>query len=345
MVSNSTLLQEFDATVGNSMGVNLPYSKGFLPSLAPARAAFLSILAVLVFFSLPIWFLGSRTWAPVIELSIWGAIYFGWAVFGAQQTTSILRSLIGEIDSLLSKAEKQYIIEAIRDRFDRKRVLRVAVIAAILAITASAVALNNAGIAKSELTVVSVEFFLFYLSAAQATYVARFYGVFAEAIEKDPQPLSVLAPSQSPVIETIHAVGQTVVMFWFGIMVAVLTLGIFYRQFEVFVLIVVPIASFFSFVFGSAVYLMAERILRSTSRRAAAKTQLRLDHEVRAILEQPGQFDGPTLERLSFLSRLQADVTATKRPHGIAIAILSIVTPFAGPAVALIIYFLGRGSA
>jgi hypothetical protein len=156
MVSNSTLLEEFDATVGNAMGVNLPYSKGFLPSLAPVPTALLSILAVLVVFSLPIWVLGSSTWTPVVGLSIWGAIYFGWAVFGAQQATSMLRSLIGETDSLLSNAQRQYIIEALRDRFYRKRVLWIAMLVAIMAITASAVALKGEGIAGWELTVISV---------------------------------------------------------------------------------------------------------------------------------------------------------------------------------------------
>jgi hypothetical protein len=152
----------------------------------------------------------------------------------------------------------------------------------------------------------------------------------------------MLAPSQSPVIETARLVGQTVVFFWFGIMAAVLTLGIFYQQLKDFVLIVVPVASFFSFVFGSAVYLVAEKKLRSASRRAAAKTQLRLDHEVRILLEQTRRLEESTLERLSFLSSLQADVFATKRPHGVAIAVLSIVTPFVGPAVALIIYIIDK---
>lgn len=339
-MGDSTLGRIFDSTVGNSMGVvSIPFP-GPWPRRTAIRTGVSGVVSVLIIFSLPVWLVGEQDWTPILSLSIWGAFYFGWAVFTARQTTEVARSLIvDEIEPLLSEPQTQHIGKALRERFSRLRVVLVSLLVASLAIAASIYALRDANVRAIQLGLISVEFYIFYATGAQATYAACFYGVFAEAVENEPQSLSVLAPSQSPVIEAVHALGRTVVMFWFGIMISVLTLTLFRSSFEVFILIVIPVASFFSFFFGSAVFLVAEARLRRSSRQAAAQIHLRLDTEVRALLNQTDGIDSSALERLQALSEIEASVSAGRGTPGIVFRAISIATPIVSAAVPLAIKF------
>jgi len=305
-------------------------------------SAFSALAAVLIAFSLPIWLLESRQLTTVVSLSIWGAIYFGWATLIARlATTSVKSVILDEVQPLMSKRQNAYVCEALRTRFARRRILWVSLGVATLATGASLLALKDTHTPTYQLALIASEFFLFYVTAAQATYAASFYATFAEAIENEPQALGPLRSAESPIILAMRSVGAIVLLFWFGVMLAVLTLMVFGATLKQFVLVVVPFASFFSFLLGSAVFIAAESRLRRACRRAVVDVQLKLDAEARILINNLGQPDDSALERLETLTKIVAAVAASDT-KAILLVVVSVVTPFAGPTVALLVHFLGK---
>ena len=274
----------------------------------------------------------------VVQLSIWGALYFAWAVLIAHIATAAVKSHLDEVLPLMSEFQTVYVSNALQSRFPRRRINLISLGAASLATCASLFALKSANITTYQLALIASEFFVLYVTAAQATYAARFYGVFAEAIEKEPQALGMLVPAESPIVLAMRSAGATVLIFWLGIMLAVLTLMVHRDTLRNFVLVVVPIASFFSFMFGSAVFIAAESRLRRACRRAVVDVRLKLNVEARILIDRLGEPNGTALERLEKLTRIATAVTPSDT-KGIFLVIVSIVTPFAGPAVALFNYF------
>ena len=155
--------------------------------------------------------------------------------------------LLDEVQPLMSESQKAHVCNALKNRFSRQRILSVSLGVGALATGASLLALKSIIISTPQLALIALEFCVLYVTAAQATYAACFYRTFAEAVNNEPQTLGPLVPSTSPIILAMRSVGAVVLLFWFGIMLAVLTLMAFSADLKRFVLIVVPTASFFSF--------------------------------------------------------------------------------------------------
>lgn len=361
-VPQTTLQDALNATVGYSMGVRLRrLDEGRSELISPVSVGFLWLIGMLVFFCLPVWLLGPKertlvgpVWLLVpkdwtlVRLAAWGALYLAWAVFTAQLASRSARALISvEIEPLLSRTQEQHVVDALCSRFARPRVLLTSLGVAALALAASVVALPRTHMEVSfiQVGIVSVEFYLLYVTAVQATDVARFYGVFAEAVEKEPELLFVLAPSRSPLVEAVRRLGEIVVLFWFGIMISILTLVIFLDQLRDFVLLFVSVASFFSFLFGSLVFLRAQGRLRAATRQAAAQSGLRLDREARSLLSQHGQVREAELTRLEVLARLHLELSRKASAGSIFLTALSVITPFASAVSSVLIYWLTKSSA
>ena len=338
---NSTLQCEIDQVVGEYMGVSLiPGRRQSWFDKTPARAAFFALAVMSIVFLLPIWLIESRWWTTVLSLSVWGALYFSWAVLIARLATTSMKSiLLDEVQPLMSESQKAHVCNALKNRFSRRRILSVSLGVGALATGASLLALKSTIISTPQLALIALEFCVLYVTAAQATYAACFYRTFAEAVDNEPQTLGPLVPSTSPIILAMRSVGAVVLLFWFGIMLAVLTLMAFSADLKRFVLIVVPTASFFSFLLGSAVFIAAEAILRRACRRAAVDMRLKLDVEARILINKLEKVEDSTLERLERLTKVSSAAAAIDT-KGILLVIVSIVTPFATPMVALLIHFL-----
>ena len=102
-MAHSSLHFEIDQVIGLGMGASLSPGRplGFLTtSLGATISAFVAVIFV---FSLPIWLLASRDFTPVVQLSIWGALYFAWAVLIAHIATAAVKSHLDEVIPLPNK--------------------------------------------------------------------------------------------------------------------------------------------------------------------------------------------------------------------------------------------------
>src|SRR5258707_15778973 len=111
-------------------------------------------------------------------------------------------------------------------RFGPTKVSVVAVLVAMVATGVSAIVLHydltihyhaQSGASPWQIAWLCCGFFILSFTAARATYVARFYGTFANHLKIDADRIYGLDPAHSRQVAHIASVGQLVLLFWFGI--------------------------------------------------------------------------------------------------------------------------------
>ena len=328
-----SIREAFDAVVGDSMGVFFLVKRTRFPR-SPTNSALVSALFILALISLPLWFY-LKSFTPSVCLSIWGAIYFGWAVFISRSATKMVRSIIiSEIEPIMSSKQKKYVASELMKRHAPRRVLLIAVLASLVGTVASGIALIKLDLDLGERIVVSIEFFVFYVTAAQATHVARFYTVLYDAIDKHGNALGVLVPSESPIVIAVRSIGATIAVYWIGITLSILTLFFFLSTLREFVLVVVPMTSIFSFLLGSLTYVSAASKLDRCCRRSAQKIRFKLDREAKELLSCESPLDVDSLQRLHVLASI-GDVIEKRRRPGILVMSLGVLASLIGPMVTI----------
>jgi hypothetical protein len=68
-----------------------------------------------------------------------------------------------------------------------------------------------------------------FVTAARATYVARFYFAFSKRLSTESDKLYALDLSRSVLVKSISSVSQSILLFWVGISSAILLIGPFIR--------------------------------------------------------------------------------------------------------------------
>jgi hypothetical protein len=218
------------------------------------------VVYALLFAGIP-WFIPG-TPRVMLELALWGAVYYGFAAFTAQLTSaSVLRIIECNILPELSEIADKAINDDLAHRYRPFRLNTVASCVALAATLASAFAVKH-DVEEASWGVViwwSVGFFYLYFTAARTTDVARFYGSFAAHLKLMPEKIYSLDPARSIFVTHVASLGRRVLIFWTGIAAVILTLyPLFYLSLPYFVLLVVPIASFFSLAFGTIIFLASE---------------------------------------------------------------------------------------
>lgn len=137
-------------------------------------------------------------------------------------------------------------------------------------------------------------------------------------------------------------VGRRVLLFWFGIACAVVTLFIFVRfsDLRLFALLVVPTASFFSLGVGTIVFLDSERDIRHVVNEVAASTLRTTECEIADLFNRRGELDQAGRDRLKELMSLHEKLAATgwyRSYQSAFLSVLSILATLAGPIVSSIL--------
>jgi hypothetical protein len=121
-----------------------------------------------------------------------------------------------------------------------------------------------------------------FVTAARATYVARFYFAFSKRLSTESDKLYALDLSRSVLVKSISSVSQSILLFWVGISSAILLIGPFIRlaangvhdtldwhiflgSRTAFTLLVVPVVSVFSLPFGTYVFIRSEHAIKSAT--------------------------------------------------------------------------------
>ncbi|MGH8647368.1 MAG: hypothetical protein ACREX4_24075 [Gammaproteobacteria bacterium] len=272
----------------------------------------------------------------LINLSLWGSIYIMFASGTAQLTSSaVFRIIEKQIAPRLSPQTSNDIVRELDRRFSKRRILVVSSSLALIFVIVSAVLLSKDLPTASTLEIIwwSFGFFILYFLAAQVTDVARFYGVFAGNIAKDPKSLYPLDPRKSPVIVQIRQIGYRILLFWLGILSSVLTLLFFVEEVPMFLKFTVPVASVFSMLFGTLVFLKSEYDLWQVVNDVTIATQENLQMDIRGLLARRNELQTSEWERLSRLTTLHQDLPTSSSLISAIPSVLSMVAPFVGPIV------------
>jgi hypothetical protein len=289
-------------------------------------------------------------------LSVWGSLYFAFAVTIARTTSSsVLRHIESNVLPVLSEKAALAIEEDLARRFRPMRISVVSVGAALVATVASVAAIRLDLFAKIDIASApwikilywSAGYFVLYLTAARATDVARFYGTFAAHLRIDTDQVFTLDPAKSVLVTQIAAIGRYVFLFWFWISLSVVALFIFlkFSELRLFVLLVVPIASFFSIGVGTVVFLTSEHRIREVVDEVAALALRSTELEIASLFNRRPQLDTAGWSQLKELMSLQKHLADSGWYRSITLGVLSILTPFAGPVVSILLWALTQKAA
>lgn len=306
------------------------------------------LLYAILFCGAP-WLVHKPNWS-LFFVSAWGSVYFAFAVTIAMATSSsVLKIIESKVLPALSERAASAMDEDLTRRFGAMRVSVVSYSCALIATAASVVAIRRdvPSAPWAEIAYWGLGFSLLYLTAARTTDVARFYGTIADHVKIDADRLYALDPARSVLITQIATVGRRVLLFWFGILCSVVTLFIFFRYSDLFwfVLLVVPTASFFSLGVGTIVFLNSERDIRHVVNEVAASTLRTTEREIADLFNRRDELDQAARDRLKELMSLHEKLAATgwyRSYRSALFSVLSILAPFAGPIVSILLWALSR---
>jgi hypothetical protein len=262
-------------TVGSFLGTG--FSRGPSDSnLGPIAAGILfaspyAVLAIVQMVFAP----ASR---ELILLSWWGTIYLG-IVVALTRSTSLAVIEIVEL-LILPNVSEEFAISARKEilkDFVKPRILVKSLGAASVAIFVSCLILHRQ-YSWPLLVLWAPGFFVLYFTASQATLTAPFYKSFGHSLRRHSADLFAIDPAASPAVSACTTLARRVLFYWFLVFLLVISLlavpvlmnapvaarfaSAPAADLSRFISTVVFVASFFSFFFGSLVYLRFESDLR-----------------------------------------------------------------------------------
>ncbi len=232
----------------------------------------------------------------LVSLLAWGGFYFTAAFFFQQSVSARLLETIER--DIAPHAQAAYLEQVTRDLARRYRpaistwlplaIAAASLVAGIFAVYAD---LKLGAVESRFVTLTSPEFlfwgatYLFYFfTAAHTVVAARFYLSFADHLGIEAKSFYVMGAAESPLIAGLSKLGGQVLIFWLMLFLTIVSsmilatpwLGEYaFSARSLFLLILIPVAGFFSLGFGSLVYLRSEAKIRATLRRF---TQEKLAH-------------------------------------------------------------------
>jgi hypothetical protein len=329
---NDRLLRRISLLLRDSLGA-VPWSGslvskgGKLPSLYRATASWSpavsggvsGLIYAVLFAGLPWLVPGSSQ--DLFWLSVWGSCYFALAVATARSASGEVFQIIqNRVLPLLSPEAVAVIDRDLEDRFGSIRIQVVSLGSALVAALISVIAIRQDVFPNSlvmsgasvQITYCCIGLFFLFLTAARTTDVARFYSTFAAHLHVDSERIYSLDPARSVLVTSVASIGQRVLLFWFGIACSVVTLFVLFwwRHLFWFVLLVVPIASFFSLGVGTIVFLGNEQKIRHVVNGIVSDTQLALERDITALDKDRYEVDEAKWARFKELMELRNSVAS-----------------------------------
>jgi hypothetical protein len=266
--------------LGSSLGTGFPsYVSSTKTELRPIA---IGVIAAGLYALLPLLQMCLRPSSPqLVLLSWWGVVYLGLVVMLTRRTSAAVVEIVEVL--LIPNISEEFantVRENIEKNFSRPRTFMKSLAAASAAMLISCALLwQFRGI---QLFVWGVGFFILYFTASQATLTAPFYTCFSISLKKHSNILFAVDPATSPAVIGCTALAKRILSYWFVVFVLVMSLtGIPYLMslpiassfacaspagrascISYYISAVVFIAGFFSFCFGSLVYLRFESDLR-----------------------------------------------------------------------------------
>lgn len=356
-IEPSPLVRQVQIILSETLGVRMRFSP------APQRWGPLAGALVVLALYLVLWWAvdaaaeraGWQRHPKFVSLLAWGGFYFAAALFFTQSATA---AVIDTIQSDIEPhAERDYLAKVTESlaEWHRPFFLRIGVPVLIASVSLVAATLAIASdiergwpsrdLLTSPLYLFwAATYFLYFLTAAQAVTAAQFYRHFARHLELTTKSFFVLRGTDSPLVVGLARLSSRVLIFWVMIFLTILSsmllavpdLGVYaFPPRSAFLLVLIPVAGFFSLGVGSLVYVGSEARIRSELRRF---TQQRLE----AIREKgnapflKGVPNAAQRAELKELADLHDRVVAGGKYGSPVGAMLSLALPLALPIVSVV---------
>lgn len=344
------LAQAVQTTLGSFLGTGLPAYESdlttkFSPIVAGVLAAALyALIPLLEMFRMP----RSR---ELILLSWWGTIYLG-IVVALTRSTSLAVTEIIQVLVLPNMSEQcaKTVREDIGRRFVRPRIIMKSLAVSGVAIFISIWILR--AYPWVDLAVWGLGFFILYFTASQATLTAPFYTCFSHSLKDHSDDLFPSDPAASPAVSACTALAKRILYYWFGVFALVMSMmalpfasgfvGASSANVARFISTVVIVAGFFSFAFGSLVYLRFEGDLRTAVERARLATLSRVQARYCDLFSKQGTLsadDWVQLDRLQMASdRLAKSGRLRSSVHNLGTVTAALLPPVVSIVGAVLTY-------
>ena len=254
--------------LGSFLGAGLPI---VIPYKSERSALAAGIFAAALYALIPLLQLYSGSPRELLYLSWWGVAYFGLVVALTRSTSLAIMEIVDLlILPYLSEECTDGALDCITRNFLRPRIFMKSLAVASGSMLLSCVLLRQF---HWNLCLWGLGFFILYFSASQATLTARFYSCFSLSLKEHSNVLFPLDPAASPAVCACKALARRILSYWlmvFVLVMSIMALPYIATKFDgtsldavgPFISAVVFIAGFFSFCFGSLVYLRFESDLR-----------------------------------------------------------------------------------
>ena len=377
--AQTQLRRRLDELLEESLGLSvLPRYRGVpripvrldLPRGPLRGASAMAVFYLAVFVAVP-WsidrFLGPAIGKPLeimLLFQLYGTFWSAWATATTRMASNAVASVLDvEVLPRLSERSAQWILGALdKPDFQRRRLLltswAIGIASGALAIWC--IQRDLPELPNWALAFWGVGWALLYTTAAKVVNVSRFYEKFAQALVRDPDCLYPLSPAKSPLVVSLKAVSQRMLLFWFGIVVSIAaiipfnlfaltvagktagmgnkiaSIGSLHLTTFSFVLGHLVITTIFSFGLGTLIFLRSEAALRIAIRAAANNTLSNLKaYSVRLLANEPSE---KNFKLLNEVSTFYDHVSAGGSYQAMLIGGLSVLLPF----LPLIYLLLGR---
>ena len=188
-------------------------------------------------------------------------------------------------------------------------------------------------------------FYLCY-TAVRAVMYATFHRSFASRLDPATAPFYALAAADTPLVLGLSRLNKRILGYWatiFLTIVAVLILLVLPHPFDLpddskFLYILLVVSGFFSFVFGSFVYLQNESEIRAALRRFTLATAMPFQQRANELLRRPdpSKLTDGEAEEIERLRDLSERIIAGGRYGSRLLTGFSIVLPLILPVISLI---------
>lgn len=284
-------------------------------------------------------------------LQVYASLYIAWATTTARAASADVLRIIGRsIVPQLSPQAAKRIDDDLANGFEERRLSVVSSTVAVLGAVAAGYAISrDAHAGPAELVWWCLGWLFLFVTAARSTDVARFYSCFAKHLDGEPN-IYALDPARSILVRGVAAVGWRILVFWFGILLAIplllpfVSLGTGWRDYgdtsfwlpnATFVWLVVPITSAFSIPFGTMVFLRSEKAIRTAVNTVYYATLRATEREGTDLFARRGALDEAQWKRLEVLEALHRHMTTAGSYRSVLASTASLLIPLIGPIVTL----------
>ena len=291
----------------------------------------------------------------LVSLLAWGACYFAAAHFFQQSAVRrLMETVERDIAPHASPAYCARVTEDLERRYGQaiSWALPAMVATASTAAAVWAIDLDIEGGEMKPLLLLSPEFiffalsyFVYFLTAAQAVVAARFYLFLADHLHMETGGFYVLGAAESPLVVGLSRLSGQVMVFWLMLFLTILSSmllaapwpdGYAFEPQSKFLLILVPVAGFFSLGFGSLVYLRSEAKIRAVLRRFTHAQLEGVRRQGNALFARYAAASAEDRKALADFADLHDRVVAGSNYGSRLGAILSLVLPLALPIISIV---------